>query len=332
MQNKKEIYVDAVITWVDSSDQDWQNKINNYLEHKIDWNDKKQSTRFNSINEIEIAILSIITFASFVKNIFLVTDSQTPKNFDSLRKKALENDINLTLIDHTEIFKNKTYLPTFNSRSIETSLYKIPNLSNYFIVFNDDTFLMRETQLEDFFIDGIPVVRGKWSKYYEDLFFRNIYQSIKKIFSKSKTKKAGYKLAQQQSAKLIGLSGYIKRDHTPVSIRKSTLISYFQNHPEELENNLKHRFRHHSQFLIASLSNHLEYLNKTCILVNDYHLSYFQSYNYYKTKVKLHRFDNDRSKKFMCFQSLELAPTKTLHLILGWIDHKLQSNFKSKMS
>mgnify|MGYP000020561868 CR=1 FL=1 len=119
MNDTNKISVDAVITWVDSSDSVWQNKINKHLENRIDWSDKKSSTRYNSIDEIETAIASIIKFAPFVKNIFLVTDNQSPKGFNMLKAKGENVGINLELIDHKIIFNSfENYLPTFNSCSI----------------------------------------------------------------------------------------------------------------------------------------------------------------------------------------------------------------------
>lgn len=35
----------------------------------------------------------------------------------------------------------------------------------------------------------------------------------------------------------------------------------------------------------------------------------------------------DKTKKFMCFQMLVLANSKTLSYILNWIDEKLETNF-----
>lgn len=331
---KKENYaIDAVITWVDSSDENWQIKINKFSEKKIDWNKKTESLRFNSINEIEIAILSIIKFAPFIKNIYLVTDNQQPENFLNLQKVAGKNKVNLQLVDHNIIFRNyKEYLPSFNSCSIITMLYQIPNLSEHFVIFNDDTFLMRETTEKDFFIDGLPVIRGRWDSFYEDKFFRKIFIGIKSIFKKVSVQKTGYKLAQQKSAKLLGLKKYIRRDHTPVSIRKSTLEEYFNQYPEFLDNNVKHRFRDNSQFIISSLSNHLEVIKGKFILNKDFQLSYFQSYNLISVKFKLARFDKVKSKKFMCFQSLELAPKQTLNYILNWIDNKLDANFNETIN
>ena len=328
MKNSKNIKIDAVITWVDSADKNWQLKINKYLDKKIDWEDKKASTRYNSLNEIEIAILSIIKYASFIKNIYLVTDNQEPENFKKLQSFAFKKNVNLELVDHQVIFKRfDNYLPTFNSCSIITMLYQIPNLSEHFVIFNDDTFLMRETNEEYFFKNGQPVIRGVWESFYEDKIFRKLYIKVKSIFKKQDKQKTGYKLAQQNSAKLLGLKKYIRRDHTPVSIRKSTIEEYFNQNPNFLDNNIKHRFRNNSQFIISSLSNHLEVKKETYILKTDFQLSYFQSYHFLITKFKLKMFENIKTKKFVCFQSLELAPKKTLNLILNWIDKKLETNF-----
>lgn len=42
-------------------------------------------------------------------------------------------------INHEDIIP-KQYLPTFNSHIIETFIFRIPNLSEYFIYLNDDCF------------------------------------------------------------------------------------------------------------------------------------------------------------------------------------------------
>ena len=88
MLKEKNITVDAVITWVDGNDKIWQEKLNKFAEVKIDFKSKEQSVRYNSIGEIDIAIKSIIKFAPFIKNIFLVTDNQKPASFDNLKRLA----------------------------------------------------------------------------------------------------------------------------------------------------------------------------------------------------------------------------------------------------
>lgn len=318
--------IDAVITWVDGNDSNWQKKINNYSEVKINWTDKKETIRYNSIDEIEIAIESIIKYASFIRNIFLVTDNQVPKGFDKLVVLSSNAGIKLSIIDHTVIFRGyENYLPCFNSCSIGSMLFRIPNLAEHFIVFNDDTFLMRTTNKDDFFKNGLPVIRGRWEKYYEDQIFRNLYIKFLSFFGvKKNLSKPGYKKAQQKSAKLVGTKKYIRRDHTPVSLRKSTIEEFFETNNEFFENNVKHRFRDESQFIISSLSNHLEVVKDTYSLENDFQLSYFQSYkNLLFIKLKLYWFTYNKRKLFMCFQNLEIAEEKELSYILNWIDSKL---------
>ena len=56
----------------------------------------------------------------------MVTDNQIPQWLNLTDKK-------IEVIDHTEIIDAK-YLPVFNSSVIEMNIYKIPGLSENFIV------------------------------------------------------------------------------------------------------------------------------------------------------------------------------------------------------
>lgn len=324
--HSSEFDIDAVITWVDGNDKVWQDKINQYKNPPIDFNKKQESVRYNSIGEINIAIQSIIKFASFIKNIYLVTDNQKPKSFDELKKLAKSKNINLELVDHTIIFKNyESLLPTFNSCSIGSLLYRIPNLSEHFIIFNDDTFLMRETKITDFFINGYPIIRGKKELFYEDRKLRKFVYKILKLFGKDyNKKKSGFKNFQQTSAKLAGVKSYVRRFHTPVAVRKSTLNTFFKENENLLKNNIKYKFRNKNQFIVSSLSEHLEISNNTYHFRKDTQLTYFRSYkNYFLVQLKLFFFEKNTTKLFMTFQSLELANQKIIHYILNWINHRL---------
>ncbi len=318
--------IDVVITWVDSSDKQWQERINQYSEVTIDFTDIKQSVRYNSIGEIEIAIKSILKFAPFIRNIFLVTDHQKPEHFEALKSAAKRKNITLNVIDHTVIFKGfEEFLPCFNSLSIESMLFRIPDLAEHFIYFNDDFFLMRSTSPTDFFIEGKPVIRGQWESFYENQKLRKVYNGLKTFFNKPVKKKShvGYKQVQQTSAKLVGFDKYVNRHHTPVSMRKSTLETFFKDN-NLLRENIKYRFRNQNQFLITSLSEHLEIKNKTFSFKTDNQLTYFRSYkNIFFVKLKLFFFLINKNKRFMTFQSLELADPKTLQYILGWINKRL---------
>lgn len=189
---EENIKVDAIIPWVNGNDKNWQKKLNEYSDIKIDFNKKKESIRFNSIGEIDIAIKSIIKHAPFFDNIYLITDDQTPDSFDELQQLANLSGINLEIIDHNVIFRNyEEYLPCFNSTSIITLLYRIPNLAEHFVLFNDDTFIMKKTVKEDFFMKELPILRGAWKKYYEDQKLRTFYNNFFNLTGiKKKTQKA----------------------------------------------------------------------------------------------------------------------------------------------
>jgi hypothetical protein len=51
-------------------------------------------------------------------------------------------------------------LPTFNSHAIESSIHRVPDLSEYFVYLNDDVFIGRPTTPDDFFYpNGIEKIR-----------------------------------------------------------------------------------------------------------------------------------------------------------------------------
>lgn len=317
--------IDAVITWVDSSDDVWRNKINQYFKKKKGWNSKKESLRYNSINEIEIAITSILKFATYIKNIYVVTDNQIPNNFFKLKDSASDKGVNLELIDHKVLFRGyEEYLPVFNSQTIETVLHRIPNLAEHFVYFNDDFFLINQTRPNDFFKNGYPVLRGEWEEFDEKTWYKRILNSHKKkrVFS--------YRYVKEDTAKLLGFTNYYNINHTPYPLRKTTIQKFFEQNPNLLENNIRFRFRHKDQFLLQVLANHLEIKKGTCNLTKNLSLFYTHKYSWSKILKKIYRAKKNKSL-FLCLQSLETASKPKLRFLLRWIDEKLDSNFANEL-
>jgi len=314
--------IDAVILWVNGNDPLHQEKMKPFLSKDHDFKDKNLRTRFDQVEEIEYAIKSILKFAPFVRKIFLVTDNQTP---DFLKKEVRGEKLEkVEIVDHTIIFKGfEGFLPVFNSNSIETMLYKIPDLSDHFIYFNDDLFLIKETKPIDFFRGEYPILRGRWSKFDSDIAYKKILTFLGKKTNKDKI---GYKKAQQNIAQILGFERYLKLDHTPTALRKSTIENYFSQNPEMVINNIKYRFRHASYYMIQSLANHLEIQHKTCVLRSDYQLAYFGSYKkpliWYKFNLWLS--DKQKNKLFLCLQSLDQCPPNKLDYFLDWMKNKFE--------
>lgn len=303
--------IDAVILWVDGDDEKHKEKIQPYLKKTANSKSKKFRTRFDQVNEIKFTVDSIFKYAPFIRNIYIITDEQTPGFL--LEKGALQAYKNVSIIDHKVVFKGyEEFLPTFNCRPIETCLYRIPDLAEHFIYLNDDFFLINETKPADFFKKGLPVLRGKWLKLDKDIFYK-----------KFKKAKKGHKSIQQNAAKLAGFKSYYNFKHTPHPLRKSTFEKYFEANPDVFIDNIKHKFRNKSQFTPQGLANHIEIKNKTCILKEDLQLMYFRSYKkpliWYKFKLNI----KSKNKLFLGLQSLDLCPPKILDYILQWLEKRM---------
>jgi len=303
--------IDAVILWVDGNHEKQQIKMLPYLKDTNELKSKKFKARFHQVDEIKFTVDSILKFASFIRNVYIITDGQVPA---FLINKNIENTYNnVHIIDHSVIFSGyEAFLPTFNSRSIETFMFRIPNLAEHFVYLNDDFFLINETKPTDFFKNGLPVLRGKWLKLDRDIFYKK--------FSKSKL---GHKSAQQKAAQIAGFNKYYNFKHTPHPFRKSTFENYLKANEKAFLDNINHKFRNDNQFLFQSLINHLEIKNETCVLQNDLQLMYFRSYKkplfWYKFKFNT----ISKEKLFLGLQSLDICSPTILKYILQWLGKRM---------
>jgi len=308
--NQTQKPIDAVILWVDGDDKSHQLKMTPFLENKEIRKTKNFQNRFLQVNEIKFTVNSLLKFAPYLRNIFIVTDNQKPK---FLKEQLLTKKYDkISIIDHKTIFDGyEQYLPTFNNRTIECLMFRIPNLAEHFIYLNDDFFLINKTQPEDFFIDGKPVLRGKWLNFDENKFFK-----------KRKRKKIGHKTAQQLSAKIAGFNKYYNFKHTPHPLRKSTFESFFKKNTHLVLNHLQYKFRSNKQFLIQGVINHIEIKNKNCFLKKDLQLLYFRSYKkpylWYRMKFLI----NNKNNIFLGLQNLNNCPKKILSYLIKWLEKK----------
>lgn len=136
--------VDVVYTWVDDADPIWRRKMNGHQRPsaKLDMApDADDPARFSNKEELRYSIISIKKFMPWVNKIFVISDNQRPQ-------WAAQSDI--IFVNHSAIIESQ-YLPTFNSHVIEAHLSKIPELSEYFVYFNDDVFAARPLSKQHFF-------------------------------------------------------------------------------------------------------------------------------------------------------------------------------------
>ena len=126
----------------------------------------------------------VAKFMPWIGTLHLILDSETQV------PKWLDTD-NVHVVYHSDIMP-KDVLPTFNSQAIEMFLYNIEGLSEQFIYANDDMIAVSPLQEEDFFIDGLPVIRCE-EKHYDDMtgIFRTVCRRTLEMVAETYGKKYG---------------------------------------------------------------------------------------------------------------------------------------------
>ena len=267
------LIIDAVITWVDGSDRQHYEKRLNILRENKERGDKelptgRDETRFIDNKELEFCIKSIRKFAPWIRTIHIVTDNQRPDFFTV----QYQEKFRIQVVDHKDIFKSFEWaLPTFNSRTIETALWRIPDLADHFIYFNDDFILTADVKPEHFFPEGKVLLRGTWNSIKNYGPFRLKLNEIGSILSKKflGITRSMHLLQQIISARLAGFDKqYYRSPHVPHPVYRPTLSNFFDEHMDEFKKNIRFRFRNMEQFSAIFLANHLELKNGNAVLQN----------------------------------------------------------------
>lgn len=317
--------IDAVITWVDGADSMHRAKLDAWLAKSGKTRPPSaDSTRFNDAGEIDWCIRSILRFAPWFRKIHIVVDAQMPAILERLRDSEFSDHFNV--VDHREIFAGfEQYLPTFNSRSIITMLWRIEGLAENFVYFNDDMFLLRDVKPEDFFRDGKIVQRGLWKMQSGTTWSSRLLNRLKRLCGSRETK-VGNLDSQQLSARIAGFAGrYYRLYHNPYPMRRSTLRAFFAKHPDLLASNCRHRLRSNEQFKTEAVATHLEFLNDSAIVDNSLHVVQLKPSEQLPARVrmKISKADREHSAAFVCVQSLELAPETVQMEIIEWLDRRI---------
>ena len=147
-KNQQDSPVDFVVTWVDGNDPEW-------LEQKLKYQGKGVSElngngvcRYRDWESFLYWFRAVEKFAPWVRYVHLVTCGHVPRWINKECPK-------LKIVNHKDFIPDE-YLPTFNCNTIELNLFRIPELSENFVYFNDDVFLCRPVTKEDFFVDSKP--------------------------------------------------------------------------------------------------------------------------------------------------------------------------------
>lgn len=148
--------IDFVVTWVDGSDREWLAQKRKYLDaassasSSIAGGEANADCRYRDCGLLKYWFRAVEKFAPWANRVFFVTCGQKPDWLD-------ESNPKLRLVNHEDYIPAE-YLPTFHSDTIELNIHRVPDLSEHFVLFNDDMFLLRPSTPEQFFRNGLPVL------------------------------------------------------------------------------------------------------------------------------------------------------------------------------
>lgn len=234
--------IDVVYTWVDGSDQEWAARKQEFSSTSEDQHLELAAgdIRYRNRNELRYSLRSIAEYAPWVRNIYIVTDRQVPE--------WLVEDRSIRVIDHSELFESIDSGPVFNSHAIETLLHKIPGLSENFLYFNDDVFLMRPQSPEQFFLSNGQA---------------KFFASPTKINALGEDAEPHLAAAMNNQALLRSEFGALVTKsmlHVPHPHRVSLLRALEERWPEEIEKTRVSKFRSATDYsLLSSLAQYFGY-------------------------------------------------------------------------
>ena len=246
--------IDFVVTWVDMEDPVWKADFEKYSGIKKEETNGISDARFRDQGFLKYWFRGVAKFAPWVRKIHFVTGGQLPEWLDTANPK-------LNIVNHRD-FIPAEFLPTFNSVVIERYMHLIPGLSDRFVYFNDDFYIIRPVTPERFFHDGLPCdfaifqYNPSWSQWYKTL--KNGIKIINREFDKKTvvsrdhdkwfTKEYGKKGRMNRYLKHYGKFITLRTHHNAQPYLKSTFDNVWKAAEKELTETSSNRFRASSDY------------------------------------------------------------------------------------
>jgi len=249
-----DIPIDFVMTWLDDTDPVWRASYRQYKDVKEMSStsaDGVSQERFRNWDNLKYWFRGVEKFAPWVNNIYLVTCGQCPEWLDTSNPK-------IHLVDHKDYIPEK-YLPVFSSHPIELNLHRINGLSENFVYFNDDIFILKQLAKTDFFINGEPremavefplYSRGKDS--FEHILLNmsgvlNTFFRKKQVIKENRVKwfhpVYGKYLINNICMQRYSVFSGIITPHFPSSLNKKRINEIWEKLFPQLDETCSHRFR-----------------------------------------------------------------------------------------
>ena len=241
--------IDFVITWVDMEDPVWQTEFEKYSSKGKHSRNGTSKARFREHGFLRYWFRGVEKYAPWVGRIHFVSSGQIPEWLDTTNPR-------INIVNHTDFIPTK-FLPTFNSVVIERYMHKIPGLSERFVYFNDDFYIINEVSPERFFINGLPCdiavfeYNPSWSQWYISL--KNNIRIINRYFDKREVmdrwhdkwfdSSYGIKVFWNHALRFYGKFITLRTPHNAQPYLKSTFDEVWAVAGRELTETSYNRFR-----------------------------------------------------------------------------------------
>ncbi len=258
----KETYpIDFVITWSDYDNVDWLNEKEKYYRltdtHMTDIDNPVE--RYRNWELLAFWLRGVEEYAPWVHAIYIVTCGHKPDCLDISNSR-------IRFVTHDDYIPSE-YLPTFCSDVIELNLFRIKDLSEHFVYFNDDCFLTKPVYPEDFFENSMPktvaiakpiAVSGSVKPWQYR--FMNNYAVINASFKVREVMETnaekwfsnvlGPDVAYNRRAYEIGYISGMIHDHNVMPFLKDSFRQLWHEHFSTLDETCRSKFRTHRDVTI----------------------------------------------------------------------------------
>lgn len=240
ISNISQFPIDLVYTWVDGRDPKWLKEFSDAnKERGVNFSKSDYLNRFVDIDDLRYSLRSVEKNMPFIRYIFIVTWDKQHPNWLNLSNPRIK------IVSQSEIFPKNVQLPTFNSKSIDFSLYKIPGLAEHFIYSNDDMYFSRPLNFTDFFtIEGKPIIYSKQNNWSH---LQYKYKRFDKAYKKTKNDGFLFMVSMFHTvlifAKKFNKIATFEYSHIPIPFTKKICEEAYLAFKGEIDETISHRFR-----------------------------------------------------------------------------------------
>ena len=257
--------IDLVLPWVDDRDEAWRQEYRESMKRYCPEEKSVSNIRFESWDNLQYWFRAIEKFMPWINRVLFVTWGHLPSFLRTDHPK-------IKIVRH-EDYIPRQYLPTYNSNTIEMNYHRIEELSENFIIFNDDmiplqpipeTYYFSDDKVCDEAVEGPicpaevgPIANMARYTRVNNMIIINRHFKKRQVQEKNPgiwTNEAYGELMERNKSMSYwyDFSGF-HDPHMPSAMKKSTLRKLWEVEPEALENGSRNHFRTYTdvtQYLI----------------------------------------------------------------------------------